>query len=228
MFGGGVMECVLIERDPMVSSLVRQFVTSVAGMEISAEYRDLPDIADSALESAEIVLLEHPATLDIMELLRRMHSIAPSCSVVLLSESRRADDAIRAFESGAFDLLLRPFSFERLRDALENVVAYRRFMATVPAEVSQSAVDDLRGIRSASAPSSALPMNIVRQTMDLILDALEQGESMTAEEVAASAGLSRPTAWRYLEHLCRSGQVMSSHGYRPKGRPVRRYSLLHR
>ncbi len=223
------MECVLIERDPMVSSLVRQFSASVAGMVVAAEYRGLPEPHDPALENAEVILLEHPATEDVVELLRRAHAIAPQSCVILFSESRKADVAIRAIENGAFDYLLRPFSFERLRDALENVVAYRRFAATVPAEMTQGAIDDLRGIRAASAPSSSLPMNIVRQTMDLILDALEKGgESMTAEEVAATAGLSRPTAWRYLEHLCRSGQAMSSHGYRPKGRPVRRYSLLHR
>lgn len=223
------MECVLIERDPMVSSLVRQFSASVAGMVVAAEYRELPEICDPVLENAEVILLEHPATEDVVELLRRMHAIAPQSCIILLSESRRSDVAIRAVENGAFDYLLRPFSFDRLRDALENVVAYRRFAATVPQEMTQGAIDDLRGIRAASAPSSTLPMNIVRQTMDLILDALEKGgESMTAEEVAATAGLSRPTAWRYLEHLCRSGQVMSSHGYRPKGRPVRRYSLLHR
>ena len=143
------MECVLIERDPMVSSLVRQFSASVAGMVVAAEYRELPEICDPVLENAEVILLEHPAAEDVVELLRRAHAIAPQSCVILLSESRRSDVAIRAIENGAFDYLLRPFSFERLRDTLENVVAYRRFAATVPPEMTQGAIDD----RQASAPA---------------------------------------------------------------------------
>ena len=47
--------------------------------------------------------------------------------------------------------------------------------------------------------------------------------AVTAEEIGEQVGLSRVTAWRYLEHLVRSEQATLEHQYGNAGRPVKLY-----
>jgi response regulator of citrate/malate metabolism len=46
---------------------------------------------------------------------------------------------------------------------------------------------------------------------------------MTADEVAKQVGVSRVTAWRYLERLADDGTVTRSVDYGGTGRPKTRY-----
>ncbi|GGN04490.1 hypothetical protein GCM10007092_18770 [Thermus composti] len=85
-------------------------------------------------------------------------------------------------------------------------------------EVSQADLDRLLGRRP--APKGLDPL-----TMDRILRLLGEGGSFTVEEVAEVLGLSRVTAWRYLEALRRKGGVRAEPLYRGAGRPSRVYRL---
>jgi response regulator of citrate/malate metabolism len=57
-----------------------------------------------------------------------------------------------------------------------------------------------------------------------VLDALaEVEEDVSAHELAATIGVSRATARRYLEHLADRGLVEARPRYGPTGRPQHRY-----
>ena len=55
----------------------------------------------------------------------------------------------------------------------------------------------------------------------------ESRSSLSSEEVASGAGISRVTARRYLEYLVEMGKADVERAYREIGRPVHMYSLVH-
>jgi len=71
-----------------------------------------------------------------------------------------------------------------------------------------------------------MPKNFNSQTRDLIVNFLvSQDEAASAEQVAATVGVSRVTARRYLEYMLDQGQVVRTMDYLTVGRPVHRFKL---
>jgi response regulator of citrate/malate metabolism len=91
--------------------------------------------------------------------------------------------------------VLKPFSFDVLRDRLERyATAYRR-LATA-SDVAQSDVDALFvALRTAAAP---LPKGLTADTSLLIANAMRDSDGdLSAEECAERIGLSRVSTRRY-------------------------------
>ena len=87
----------------------------------------------------------------------------------------------------------------------------------------QSDIDQVFGVR-AEHGTTPLPKGLNRQTGDLVLAALADGE-LSATECAEQLGLSRVTARRYLEHFVETGAATARQQYGRVGRPERRYAL---
>jgi len=86
-----------------------------------------------------------------------------------------------------------------------------------PDIIAISSERDLAVVRSAVAHGIAL---------DLVVGALrEKPEGLNASEAAARLGISRVTAWRYLERLADDGAVVRATEYGKAGRPQVRYVL---
>jgi response regulator of citrate/malate metabolism len=124
---------------------------------------------------------------------------------------------------GALAYLLKPFTFAAFRDRLDS---YRRYREALPAgtdAASQAEVDralaELRVFDKSATPKGAAP-----GTNDEIARAVrDSDEGLTADEVAKQVGVSRVTAWRYLERLADQGTVTRHTDYGKAGRPKTRY-----
>jgi response regulator of citrate/malate metabolism len=128
-----------------------------------------------------------------------------------------------AVAHGALAYLLKPFTFAAFRDRLER---YRRYREALPAgteAASQAEVDralaELRSTDKSVAPKGAAP-----GTTDEIARAVrDRADGLTADEAAKQVGVSRVTAWRYLERLADDGTVTRLTEYGKTGRPSTRY-----
>jgi response regulator of citrate/malate metabolism len=78
---------------------------------------------------------------------------------------------------------------------------------------------ELRVSEKSAAPKGAAP-----GTNDEIARAVRDStDGITADEVAKQVGVSRVTAWRYLERLADDGTVTRQTDYGKAGRPKTRY-----
>jgi response regulator of citrate/malate metabolism len=78
-------------------------------------------------------------------------------------------------------------------------------------------------LRSAGDKSVA-PKGAAPQTNDDIARVVrDNADGVTADEVAKRVGVSRVTAWRYLERLADDGTVNRRTDYGKAGRPKTRY-----
>ncbi len=78
-----------------------------------------------------------------------------------------------------------------------------------------------------SSGGERLPKRLSDTTLELVLRTLGGARSgLGAADVARAAGLSRVTARRYLEHLCRLDRAELTLRYGTPGRPEHRYRLV--
>ena len=117
-----MIRVLLVEDDPMVAELNRMFLSRVAGFEIVASVRS----ATEALEA----LRTHPVhllLLDIfmpgqsgLELMEEIRRQALDVDVIFVTAARDTATISKALKLGAVDYLIKPFEFERLKEALDH------------------------------------------------------------------------------------------------------------
>ena len=207
------MRVLLVEDDPGVREAL-ELGLSLEGHEVRAV--DRPEEALGLLSWAEVVVLDVLLPQgDGFSLLRaiRERSEVP---VLMPTALDGVEWRVKGLREGADDYLVKPFGRSRLREALARFRAFQNLKAKK--EVSQADVDRLLGRRQ--APKGLDPLTLGR-----VLALLQGGKPLTAEEVAEALGLSRVTAWRYLEALRREGRVRAEPRYGGTGRPSRAYRL---
>lgn len=95
--------------------------------------------------------------------------------------------------------------------------------------MNQQRLDRLLGL-----PGAALPKGIEKGMLKRVHQLLErrsrdlalsdpESQAMSAKEVGAQIGVSRVTAWRYLEHLFETNQMELDFSYGAPGRPAKLY-----
>ncbi|GAB5601644.1 response regulator [Thermus sp. FJN-A] len=211
----------IVEDDRRVAVLHRAFLEAegLLVLEVARSLREAwaalaaPPKGEGVEEGFDLVLLDlylpDGHGLDLLPALEGVYTI-------VITAAKDVPTVERALLGGAMDYLVKPFGRTRFREALARFRAFRSLKAK--GEVSQADVDRLLGRRL--APKGLDPL-----TLDRILRLLEQGGTFSAEDVAQALGLSRVTAWRYLEALRQEGRVRAELRYGGTGRPSRAYQL---
>ncbi|WP_128645978.1 response regulator, partial [Rhodococcus sp. BS-15] len=150
--------------------------------------------------------------------------LRPSLDVIAITSERDLSVVRSAVAHGIVLYLLKPFTFAAFRDKLER---YREFHAALPAGENASSQRDIdramAHLRTADERVST-PKGIAPQTMDGITASIkEAADGLNASEAAKVVGVSRVTAWRYLERLADDGLVTRHTEYGKAGRPQVRY-----
>ena len=153
------------------------------------------------------------------ELLRQWRAAGEWVDVVMVTAAGDEATVRATLAFGVLDYLIKPFGGSRLAEA---VARHRRRARLAQDSFSQAELDRFRGLQPGEA---ALPKGVDMHTLEHVAGILAAclPEAISAEEVGVRAGLSRVTAWRYLEYLVRSGQAELAHLYGAAGRPAKLY-----
>ena len=158
-----------------------------------------------------------------IQLASALAGLRPAPDVIAITSERDLEMVRAAVAHGALAYLLKPFTFAAFRDRLER---YRRYRSALPAGVdaaSQEEVDRALAELRVATDRSVNPKGAAPQTNDDIARVVrDRADGATADEVAKEVGVSRVTAWRYLERLADEGVVLRHTDY-GKGRPKTRY-----
>jgi CitB family two-component system response regulator MalR len=226
-----MIRVLLVEDDPMVAELNRMYLSRVPGFETVASARS----ASEALEllrshTVDLLLLDifmpGQSGLELMEGIRRQ---ALDVDVIFVTAARDAATIDRALKLGAVDYLIKPFEFERLKQALDRYGETRRMIRGGQA-LDQTELDKHLARRTTEGrKAEELPKGLDRNTLDKVVKAIAawQGESpwFTAEEIGQQVGISRVSVRKYFEFLCALKALRMEPGYGTGGRPVHRFLL---
>ncbi len=199
----------LLERDPDVH-VVGTAATCAQG-----------DALAAALQPDLVLLDIHLPDGSGLGLLRHWRTSGRTLEVALITAADDEASVRFALANGAFDYLIKPFTGARLAELLAR---HRARRAAQTEKYDQERLDRLLGVVGAQA---ALPRGIDPHTLERVASALKDaGQALSAEEIGDLIGLSRVTAWRYLEHLVKVGRAGMDHHYGQAGRPAKLYRAL--
>lgn len=223
-----MIRVLLVEDDPMVAELNRMYLSRVEGFEIVASVRSAPE-ALALLQDRPVDLL----LLDIfmpgqsgIELMGEIRRQALDADVIFVTAARDAATIDRALKLGAMDYLIKPFEFERLKQALEH---YRetRHMIRRGETLDQTSLDRRLGRRPMEGKKAeGLPKGLDRNTLDKVMQAIAAWSGQpwfTSEEIGQQVGISRVSVRKYFEFLCTLKVLRMEPGYGTGGRPVHRF-----
>jgi response regulator of citrate/malate metabolism len=221
-----LIRTIIVDDDFLVANVHRAYAERVPGFEVvgvAHSGREALDVAER-LQPDLVVLDVYLPDMSGIEVLQELRHRGAELDAIIVTAARDVDSLRSAMAAGALRYIVKPFNFERFRDALQS---YQRFSGRRSAleAVEQDDVDRLYA-SMAAPPESALPKNLNRPTLDLVVNCLnERSDSASAQEVAESTGLSRATARRYLEYLESQGRAVLQLRYGSAGRPEHRYRL---
>lgn len=220
---------ILIEDDPMVRDIHRQFIEKAGSFDVVAA-------AGNGAEGVELIRKLQPdlAILDIfmpmqdgLETLQQLRAEHINIDVIAITAANDTQTIRKVLQLGAIDYIMKPFKYDRVKQALDYYRSLRGNMERGPS-LSQTELDRLmhRGDGNRAQADEDLPKGLQEQTMRQIMNYLRgQEEARSAEEVSEGIGIARVTARRYLEHLEKNGVLAIDMQYGGVGRPLNRYRL---
>ncbi|MEH6905365.1 response regulator [Neobacillus drentensis] len=222
------LKVLLIEDDPMVREVHRQFIDRIEGFSITG-------IASNGMEGLRLVKELKPdlAIIDLympymggLEMLRELRSEAYSIDVIAITAASDIETIHGVLQQGAVDYIMKPFTFDRIKKSLDTYKNYRVKLGEKKALI-QEELDQLLFIdRKEESERENLPKGLNTNTLTKITNFISQeNEPVSAEEVAESIGMARVTARRYLDYLEKEGKVKIHIHYGGVGRPINRYGV---
>lgn len=118
-----MIRCVVVDDEPLAISLLHQYIRQYEGLEMLDGFTDAIESIQYVNSNQVDILFLDILMPDItgIEVLRRLNK-----KPVVIFTSAHRDFALDGYEMGVVDYLLKPFSFDRFRKAVEKAVDFIR------------------------------------------------------------------------------------------------------
>lgn len=226
------LRVLLIEDDPMVRAVNRQFIEKVEGFEVVGQATNGVDgLAQIGVLAPDLVFMDiFMPEQDGIESLHKIRELKLPVDVITVTAANDLKTVQEILHLGVFDYIMKPFSFERVQGTLENYVRFKRRMQKEQ-ELTQVELDQLLHYQDKHTNEEQiitnfqkdLPKGFNRATLEKVIRYLHSVEGASAEEVASGVGIARVTARRYLDYLEKQTEITMDMHYGGIGRPVNYY-----
>ena len=221
-------QVLIVEDDPMVASIHRNYIERYGKLHIAAHCSNGHD-ALSIIEKQPIDLAIVDVYMPLMDgaaFVTELRKRALSTDIIMVTAANDAQHIRQFLTLGVLDYLVKPFEFSRFAQAIDRFM-HKQSLFSAASSISQQALDTY--FLSAADRHAGVPLlrkGLQEQTLSFILEYMRAHaqESMTCEQIAAALNLSRVTIRRYMNYLIEQGDVVSQIDYTTGGRP----SMLYR
>ena len=216
----------IVEDDPMVTMINEQFVSRHKDFTVIRTCGD----GKSALEYLEnnhvdlLIMDVFMPYMDGFEALRQIRKKQIPVDVIMVTAANEKEQLKEGLHLGVVDYLVKPFTFERFKMALDKFAAQAETLSEWD-EVNQKNIDFLID-RSRKKPEELHPKGIQEKTLQTITEYLKTHHTwLTGEEIAQEVGLTGVTVRRYMTYLSQTGMVLADMNYSTGGRPCTLYRI---
>lgn len=220
----------IIEDDPMVASINRQYVEATPSFQADRVFKNGAEALEYLKDhTTDLIILDYYTPLmngDVF--IDRLHAMGKTPAVIMVTSANDTDIVRSLLSRGVLDYLVKPFEYARFRSALERFAAQQEYLQGARSSLSQSAIDQLFAGPDPTADSvPQLSKGLNEATLTMIRRFLaDHPEGLfTSEQIAEQIHLSRITIRRYMNYLVDIGEIVSSIDYKTGGRPSIQYSL---
>lgn len=220
---------IIVEDDPMVASINRQYVELEPSFSVKQSFKSGQDaLSWLSREEADLIILDYYMPLMTgKEFIDRLHSMGKAPSVIMVISASDSAIVQDLLSRGVLDYLVKPFERSRFRQALSRFAQTRSCLDGSP-ELNQAEIDRLLSHMQPSSSSfqTELAKGLSETTLNLIRNFLQNrpGEFFSSEQIAEQVCLSRITIRRYVNYMLEMGEIISSVDYQTGGRPSIKYT----
>ncbi|HBN28820.1 MAG TPA: two-component system response regulator [Clostridiaceae bacterium] len=221
-----MIEVMIVEDDPMVAHINSKFLEKIDGFHLCNISNNLSEAKDFVSKMTPDLIL-----LDIflprengISFLKWIRKEDINSDVILITADKNMDSVKEAFRYGAVDYLIKPFDFERFKDALlqfeERHKSFNKY------DIVEQNILDKCILTSSNENYNDIDLEkgLNPYTYDKIWKAVETFKNpFTAEEIADKTGMARVTVRRYLEYMQREDRLRVALEYGKVGRPSHKY-----
>ncbi|WNM36535.1 response regulator [Streptomyces sp. Li-HN-5-11] len=215
----------IVEDDAVIARVYSTLVGAMPSFTVVGTARTAADGLTKVRQSEpHLVLLDYglPGGASGVDLLRKIRSSGSRVEVLAITAHSSTDLVRESMRLGVLDYLVKPFSEERLRQALNQFIS-------ISAQVRATALaqKDVDRLRESSAPVKQwIPRELSGDRLEVVRDLLNQFDGpRSAEEVAEQLDSSRVTARRYLEFLVSLREAEVTVDADKPGRPRKLYAI---
>ena len=224
-----MVRVIIVEDDPMVAQLNAQYLSQMPQLEIVGVFSNGRDaLAHLQNSGAELAIVDvYMPMFDGLSLLRAIRGSGIRTAVIMITAATEMKTVEEALRLGIEDYIIKPFTFARLREAVQRYLSRASLVKNVE-RVDQTVVDQLlSNSQTADSASRGLRKGLNAKTLRAIENLLRDNQDgpHTCESISAASGLSRVTVRHYLNYLIETGQLNSSIDYETGGRPRVLYQI---
>ena len=217
----------IVEDDPMVAMINEQFVSRHKDFVVAHKCND----GKSALEyldenEVDLIIFDvYMPYMDGFETLRQIRKKQISVDVIMVTAANEREQLKEGLHLGVVDYLVKPFTFERFKVALDKFIAQVEALKDLD-KVNQKNIDFLID-KSRKRANELYPKGIQEKTLQTIIEHLKENKNkwLTGDEIAEKVGLTGVTVRRYMTHLAEAGMVIADMNYGTGGRPCMLYKI---
>ena len=221
-----MIRVLIVEDDPMVADLAAVYLEGIEGFCLEGRANS----GEAALEllragEIDLVLLDmFMPGMTGMELLRIIKTSFFNTDVIMITAAQNSDDILNALRMGVADYIVKPFTVERFRTALEQLREKRQLLTSPEVPITQEILDKRIFIKKSGQPPADTPKGIDATTLQNIIQVL-QGCSgpFSLKDIEPLTGISRISLKKYFDYLTAADRLGSEKDYGGHGRPVTRY-----
>ncbi|MEO1816942.1 MAG: response regulator [Acetobacterium sp.] len=224
-----MIEVMIVEDDPMVRDINAKFLERIDGFKLCAAVASLDNARKYiAIKKPDLILLDvylpNENGIDFLKWIREKNI---DVDIILITADKSIDRIQESFRYGAVDYLIKPFNFERFKEALLQFKS-RHEQFKKNQEIEQPDLDRLISNPGAIPQSDDFAKGFNKYTYQSIWNEIETRHvgDFTADVLAEKLGIARVTVRRYLEHMEKEKKIKKQVEYGKVGRPQYRYHKL--
>ncbi|CRH94367.1 Transcriptional regulatory protein dcuR [Chlamydia trachomatis] len=156
-----------------------------------------------------------------LETLRAQHI---PCEVIIISAANDGNIIRDGFHLGIIDYLIKPFTFERFQESIQQFVTHREHLANQ--QLEQAQINQLKCLTNKrdTKNTQLLEKGLSESTFRWVMENIRTFEKpFTIQELATSCHLSHVSVQKYIAYLEENKQLNSQQIFTKVGRPYRVY-----
>lgn len=224
----------LIDNDPMDRDIISKYIKGLDGFLLLNSFDNIKNCKDFILQNQiDLILIDiHLSKEEGLGFIKWVRKKGLDIAIIVITSDKSSSHIREALRFGTVDYIVKPFTYERLKMAL-NCFKERRAILESKQTLSQEELDNLfldfnSNLRSEVSDKEYMCKGFNRYTYNTILNFIKENykDYFSADEISEECGLAVVTVRRYLEYMKEEDVLVKITEYRKIGRPQNRYKLL--
>ncbi len=227
-----MINVMILEDDPMVREINSRFLERLPNFKLSKAVSNINDAQKFLFQSkVDLILLDiYLPKENGIDFLKWLRIEEFETDVILITADKTSNMVQEAFRYGAVDYLIKPFTFDRFKESLNNYK--ERYYSIRNLDTIEQNDLDKYIIKNAlnneyENANNELEKGINKYTYKIVWKEVEKllDDYATAEEISEKSGVARVTVRKYLEFMLKEGKVEKIIEYGKVGRPQHKYKM---